>query len=82
MQPFNPLDPSRAARVHPLGKTDLYTSGPYITPGTEVTVTIDSREQELAILAAHDYGIECLSTEGREQLEFLVAQLKVAITGR
>ncbi|HDR2494690.1 TPA: hypothetical protein QCI22_001289 [Enterobacter roggenkampii] len=48
----------------------------------KVTVAIDSREQEISILAAYDYGIEALNEEGREQLNRLIADLKVAITGR
>lgn len=78
---FQPLDKARALAVNPFYKSD-YRAGPYIKPGTCVSVAIDSREQELAILAAYDYGLEALSAEGRMQLDRLIADLKVAITGR
>lgn len=81
MTVFKPLDAKKAAAVFPLFDGE-YQPPQYVTPGTSVTIAIESREQELAILAAYDYGIEALSNEGREQLERLIADLKVAITGR
>lgn len=78
---FNPLDNNKAAAVFPFYSGE-YNVPVYIKPGASVTVSIDSREQELSILAAYDYGIDALNEEGREQLNRLIADLKVAITGR
>lgn len=78
---FNLLDNKKALAVFPFYGGD-YNPPVYIKPGASVNVAIESREQELAILAAYDYGIDALSEEGREQLNRLIADLKVAITGR
>ncbi|OKP28407.1 hypothetical protein [Serratia fonticola] len=78
---FKPLDPSKAATVNPF-YNGAYTPPQYVTPGTNVTVAIESREMELAILAAYDYGIDALSEDGRQQLDRLIADLKFVITGR
>lgn len=78
---FNPLDNKKALAVFPFYEGG-YNPPAYIRPGARVNVAIESREQELAILAAYDYGIDALSDEGREQLNRLIADLKVAITGR
>lgn len=75
------LDPKKAATVFPLGNAQ-YDPPVYVKPGTEVMVKIESREQEIAILAAHDYGIDALGEEGKHQIERLISDLKVAITGR
>lgn len=83
---FNPLNKSYTAVINPFSDNNTYDVPTYIKPGThartKVTVAIDSREQEISILAAYDYGIEALNEEGREQLNRLIADLKVAITGR
>lgn len=77
---FNPVDNKKALAVNPFHKDCDYPV--YIKPGAKVTVEIESREQEMAILAAYDYGLEALSDEGRHQIDRLIADLKVAITGR
>ena len=79
---FNPLNKSYTAVINPFSDNNTYDVPTYIKLGTKVTVAIDSREQEISILAAYDYGIEALNEEGREQLNRLIADLKVAITGR
>lgn len=75
------LDQDKAAMVFPLG-SGSYDPPAYVVPGTEVTVKIESREMELAILAAYDYGLDALGDEGKHQLNRLIYDLKVAITGR
>lgn len=75
------LDDHKASKINPLHRSD-YDPPVFIQPGTEVTVKIGSREQELAILAAYDYGLDALGEEGIRQIEMLIADLKVAITGR
>lgn len=78
---FNPLNNAKAAALNPF-HDGCYDIPNYITPGSAVTIKIESREQELSILAAFDYGIDALNEEGRQQLDRLIADLKVAITGR
>lgn len=78
---FQPLDKDKARAIYPFYNGE-YTVRSYIKPGANISIAIGSREQELAILAAYDYGVEALSPEGREQIEWLIADLKVAITGR
>ncbi len=78
---FNPLDNNYALAMNPF-HSGVYGAPQYIKPGAEVTVKIESREMEMSILAAFDYGIDALSDEGRQQLNRLIADLKVAITGR
>ncbi|EPJ5822023.1 MAG: hypothetical protein E7I42_11600 [Pluralibacter gergoviae] len=78
---FNPLDNKKALAVFPF-YSGTYEVPAYIKPGTNVIVKVESREQELAILAAYDYGVDALSEEGKEQISRLIADLKVAITGR
>lgn len=79
---FNPLNESYTAVINPFSDNNTYDVPTYIKPGTKVTVAIDSREQEISILAAYDYGIHALNEEGRAQLNRLIIDLKVAITGR
>ena len=50
--------------------------------GSSVSVSVSSDEQEIVILAAFDYGLYALTDEGKKQIEFLIADLKVVITGR
>lgn len=75
------LDQNKARLINPLDAED-YNPPVYIIPGTEVSVKIESRNQELAILAAFDYGLGALGNEGKRQIEMLIADLKMAITGR
>lgn len=77
---FNPMNESYTSVINPFGGNS-YDVPTYIKPGTKVTVAIESREQEISILAAFDYGIDALNEEGRQQLDRLIADLKVAITG-
>lgn len=78
---FNPLDNKKALAVFPFYGGE-YNPPEYIKPGSKVAIKVESREQELAILAAYDYGVDALSEEGKEQIKRLIADLKVAITGR
>ena len=78
---FQPLDKNKALAINPFYKGS-YSTGPYLEPETNISIPIESHEQELAILAAYDYGIDALSQDGRYQLDRLLANLKVAITGR
>ncbi|EAB5655735.1 hypothetical protein DKU75_07980 [Salmonella enterica subsp. enterica serovar Oranienburg] len=73
---FNPLNTEKARAIYP------FYDGYNVKPGQAVTVAIESREMEMAILAAFDYGIDALNDDGRHQLDRLLADLKVAITGR
>ena len=74
------LDPEKARLLNPLF-TD-YQPPAYIQPGETVEIRIESREQEKAILAAYDYGLDALSSEGSQEIEKLIANLKQAIVGR
>lgn len=80
---FNPLNNKKAAIINPFHDGN-YNPPKYLPEDTQryVSVMIDSREMEVSILAAYDYGIESLSKEGIEQLERLIADLKIVITGR
>ncbi|HCB3911604.1 hypothetical protein ACV8VY_20330 [Citrobacter freundii] len=80
---FNPLDDYKASKINPFHNAN-YQYPKYMPDHSQryVSVMIDSREMEVSILAAYDYGIESLSEEGLEQLERLIADLKVVITGR
>lgn len=73
------LDHNKAIVLNPLHKRNDEPPT-YIKPNTEVTIKIESREQELAILAAYDYGLDCLGKEGKRQIERLIADLKFAIS--
>ena len=77
---FNPLKNESALAVNPF--YDGYDVPVYVKPGHRVTVAIESREMEMAVLAAFDYGIDALNDDGRHQLDRLIADLKVAITRR
>jgi hypothetical protein len=79
---FRPLDSAKAAQVNPFSNADDYDPGAYLAEGTKVSVVIESREQEMAILAAYDYGLDALSEQGKHQIDRLIADLKFAITGR
>lgn len=74
------LDNDKAVRVNPF-YDGIYEPPHYIKPGVVVSCQIDSREMELAILAAYDYGIDALSEEGKRCLDRLIATLKLEITG-
>ena len=75
------LDYKKAVQINPFHKGE-YEPPVYIQPDSEVTVKIESREMELAILAAYDYGIDALGEDGKHQIERLISDLKIAITGR
>ncbi|EMR5620774.1 hypothetical protein WJW69_003989 [Salmonella enterica] len=77
---FNPLDNRKAAALNPF-HDGRYDPPVFIKPGSKVTVEIDSREMEIAIFAAYDYGLDALNDEGREVLNRLIADLKDQITG-
>ncbi|HHW9387649.1 TPA: hypothetical protein ACU3B6_003817 [Salmonella enterica] len=77
---FNPLNDSYTAVINPFH--DGYDVPVYVKPGQQVTISIESREMEISLLAAFDYGIDALNDDGRHQLDRLLADLKVAITGR
>lgn len=77
---FNPLNTEKAMALNPF--YDGYDVPVYLRPGQVVTVAIESREMETTILAAFDYGFDALNDAGRHQLDRLIADLKVAITGR
>ncbi|EAN0852646.1 hypothetical protein D7C21_14960 [Salmonella enterica] len=77
---FNPLNDSYTATINPFHES--YDIPAYVKPGQKVEIAIESREMEISILAAFDYGIEALNEEGRQQMDRLIADLKVAITGR
>ncbi|EEC7215367.1 TPA: hypothetical protein ACHIXR_002892 [Escherichia coli] len=76
---FNPLDNRKAAALNPF-HDDCYDPPAFIKPGSKVVVEIDSREMEVAILAAYDYGLDALNDDGREELNRLIADLKDKIT--
>ena len=75
------LDAHKAKMINPFSQSK-YDPPVYLQPGSTVSVSIDTREQEVAILAAYDYGLDALTDDGKQQIEFLIANLKVAITGR
>ncbi len=77
---FNPLNTEKARQVDPF--YEGYDVPVYVQPGKRLPVAIESREMEMAILAAFDYGIDALNDDGRHQLDRLIADLKLAITGR
>lgn len=80
---FNPLDNNKVLALNPF-YDGSYEPPRYLPEDTQryVSVMIDSREMEVSILAAFDYGIDSLNEEGRQQLDRLIADLKVVITGR
>ncbi|EAP4848542.1 hypothetical protein IHA60_004380 [Salmonella enterica] len=78
---FNPLDNQKAATLNPF-HDGQYAPPAFIKPGSKVTVEIDSREMEISIFAAYDYGLDALNDEGREVLNRLIAELKDRITAR
>ena len=78
---FNPLNNRKAAALNPFHE-NTYLPPAFIKPGSRITVEIDSREMEVAILAAYDYGLDALNDEGREVLDRLIAELKDRITAR
>lgn len=77
---FNPLDNRKATALNPF-HDGSYNPPAFIQPGKKVTVEIDSREMEIAIFAAFDYGLDALNDEGREVLNRLFADLKDQIKG-
>ncbi|EHF8252289.1 hypothetical protein BOB35_002857 [Enterobacter roggenkampii] len=78
---FNPLDNQKAAALNPF-HDNHYMPPAFIKPGSKVTVEIYSREMEIAIFAAYDYGLDALNDEGREVLNRLIAELKDRIIAR
>ncbi|HHU1966285.1 TPA: hypothetical protein ACUA66_001766 [Escherichia coli] len=76
---LNPLDNQKAAAFNPF-HDGQYAPPAFIKPGAKVTVEIDSREMEITIFAAYDYGLDALNEEGREILNRLIAEFKDRIT--
>lgn len=78
---FNPLDNQKAAALNPF-HDGQYAPPAFIKPGSKVTVEIDSREMEITIFAAYDYGFNALNEEGLGVLNRLIADLKDQIKGQ
>lgn len=67
------LDEQKAKAINPFFKG--YNPAVKFPEGTNIPIFVASREMELAIFAAYDYGIEALGLEGREQIQYLINAL-------
>ncbi len=74
------LDLHRVRAIDP-AYDGTYAPPRYIEPGTLVEVEVESRETELALLAAYEYGLPALSTEGREQVQRFISDAVLRLKG-
>lgn len=75
------LDPQKAAAVN-----TMYTPGGfipnYVKAGSHVSVEVESREMEKALIRAYDYGIDALSAEGQQLVQRFVDDAVLRMSGK
>ncbi len=81
MNENNFLDSSKAKRINPFFRGDEYTPS-YVEAGEFISVEIESREMEMAIIKAYDYGIDCLSAEGKQQIQRFINDALLRMKGK
>ncbi|MAR92174.1 MAG: hypothetical protein CML06_15035 [Pseudomonadales bacterium] len=75
------LDASKARNINPFFSSNEYTPG-YVKAGSLVQVEIESREMEIAIIKAYDYGIDSLTPEGKKQIQRFIDDALLRMKGK
>jgi len=75
------LDPDKAKVINPFFQSDELTPS-YVAPRSMVSVEVESREMEIAIIKAYDYGIDCLTDEGKRQIQRFLDDALLRIKGK
>lgn len=75
------LNPEKASAVNPMYSPNSYTPS-YIKAGERITVEVESREMEIALIKAYDYGIDSLNEEGRTLVQRFIDDAVLRISGK
>lgn len=75
------VDKKKAVAVNPFYSGNEYTPS-YVRPGTIVSVEVESREMEAAIIKAYDYGLDCLTVEGKKQIQRFLDDALLRMKGK
>ena len=74
------VDPEKAKLIQPFFHG--YYPNTYVSPGQLVQGEVESREMEVAILAAYDYGIQSLNKCGLTSLQRFIDDVALRIAGK
>jgi len=74
------VDPEKAKFIQPFFHG--YNPNTYVSPGQLVKGEVESREMEVAILAAYDYGIASLNESGLKSLQRFIDDVALRIAGK
>jgi hypothetical protein len=74
------VDPEKAKLIQPFFHG--YYPNTYVSPGQLVQGEVESREMEVTILAAYDYGIQSLNERGLKSLQRFIDDVALRIAGK
>ncbi len=77
----NLVDNEKVKSVNPFYSGNEYTPT-YVVPGSIVSVEIESREMEVAIIKAYDYGVDSLNNEGKRQIQRFLDDALLRMKGK
>lgn len=75
------LDASKATSINPFYSGDEYTPS-YVKAGEMVSVEVENREMEIAIIKAYDYGIDSLTPAGKKQIQRFIDDALLRMKGK
>lgn len=75
------VDADKARALNPFYKCNEYVPS-YVTPGELVPVEVESREMEMAIIKAYDYGIDSLTLEGKKHIQRFIDDALLRMKGK
>jgi hypothetical protein len=75
------VEPGKARSLNPFYREDECTPS-YVDVGEHVSVVIESREMEIAIIKAYDYGIDSLTPAGKKQVQRFVDYALLRMKGK
>lgn len=75
------LDPDKAIISNPFFKSNEYIPC-YVKAGDLISVEVESREMEVAIIKAYDYGIESLTPKGKKLIQRFLDNALLRMKGK
>lgn len=81
MKVLRVVDKDKAIEINPFYRGDEFTPS-YISPGDRVSVEVESREMEVAIIKAYDYGIDSLNPDGRKLIQRFIDDALLRMKGK
>lgn len=81
MHDFLNPDAEKARAVNPMYSPNSYTPC-YIKAGERIPVQVESRDMEVALIKAYDYGYESLNDEGRQLVQRFIDDAVLRLSGK